>query len=68
MTTRRVLLEAEFLRLCLARGPGWIESVVRPLHLPGIRITVQDIPEHALRSIVGVFSSPARSPSRATSS
>jgi hypothetical protein len=68
MTTPRVLLEAEFMRLCLAHGPSWIESVVRPLRLPGARIAARDIPEHALRSIVGVFGSPARSLSRATSS
>ena len=61
MTARRALLEAEFMRLCVVHGPAWIESVVRPLRLPGVRIAVRDIPESALRSIVGVFGRPARS-------
>jgi len=66
MNARRTLLEAEFMRLCAARGPAWIESVVRPLRLPGVRIAARDIPENALRSIVSVFGHPARSLSSVT--
>jgi hypothetical protein len=51
----RTELEAEFMRICRARGPRWIESVVRPLRLPNDDITVQDLPLHALRSIVRMF-------------
>jgi hypothetical protein len=67
MSARRTLLEAEFMRLCVAHGPAWIESVVRPLHLPGLRVAVRDIPEDALRSIISVFGRPVRSLSSVTS-
>jgi hypothetical protein len=51
----RADLEADFLRLCRLRGPRWIESIVRPLGLPGKRITVRDVPSAALSAAVGVF-------------
>jgi hypothetical protein len=49
------VLEVEFMRLCLTRGPIWIESVIRPLRLPGASITVRDIPIKALHMIVRMF-------------
>jgi hypothetical protein len=52
---QRAALERIFLRLCRKRGPGWIESVIRPLRLPGGAITVGDIPMDALEAIVRVF-------------
>jgi hypothetical protein len=52
---RRATLERKFLALCQARGPRWIESVLRPLRLPGGSITVRDIPIKALRAAVQVF-------------
>jgi hypothetical protein len=51
----RAALEAEFLHLCRARGPEWIESVIRPLLLPGKTITVQEVPTFALAAIVRTF-------------
>ena len=51
----RAKLEAEFLRICRLRGPGWIESIIRPLGLPGDLITVRDLPHAALAAAVGVF-------------
>jgi hypothetical protein len=51
----RSRLEAEFLKLCRARGPGWIESVIRPLRLPGTHISVRDIPTCALAAAVRLF-------------
>jgi hypothetical protein len=52
---RRAALERKFLALCRTRGPRWIESVLRPLRLPGGRITVRDIPINALQAAVQVF-------------
>jgi hypothetical protein len=51
----RAALERKFLALCRVRGPHWIESVLRPLRLPGPSITVRDIPITALRAAVQVF-------------
>jgi hypothetical protein len=48
-------LHNDFMRLCQARGPQWVESVIRPLRIKSDMITVQDVPEHALRAIVRVF-------------
>jgi len=53
--TNRAALERKFLALCRARGPDWIESVLRPLRLPGTRIAVRDIPTEALHAAVRVF-------------
>jgi hypothetical protein len=55
MSYRRAALEAEFLRMCRSRGPEWIESVIRPLRLPGAAITVRDIPISGLSVIVRMF-------------
>jgi hypothetical protein len=55
MRRDRAALEAEFMRLCRTRGPAWIESVIRPLKLPGHAVTVRDIPDQALRGVVQVF-------------
>jgi hypothetical protein len=55
MKYNRSALEAEFMALCRSRGPLWIESVVRPLRLPGDNITVEDIPIGALRAVAGIF-------------
>jgi hypothetical protein len=52
---QRTALERKFLALCRARGPRWIESVLRPLRLPGATISVRDIPTRALRAAVQVF-------------
>jgi hypothetical protein len=52
---RRAALERKFLALCRMRGPSWIESVLRPLQLPGATISVRDIPTRALRAAVHVF-------------
>jgi hypothetical protein len=52
---QRAALERTFLRLCRARGPDWIESVIRPLRLPGGAISVGDIPMDALEAVVRVF-------------
>jgi hypothetical protein len=54
----RIPLERRFLELCRRHGPQWIESVLRPLRLPGTAITVHDIPMPALRAAVRVFSRP----------
>jgi hypothetical protein len=51
-------LERAFMKLCRERGPDWIESVLRPLRLPGHRITVRDIPVAALVAAVEVFGNP----------
>jgi hypothetical protein len=51
----RAALEAEFLHLCHIRGPRWIESVIRPLALPGHSLTVQEIPTVALTAVVQTF-------------
>jgi hypothetical protein len=51
----RAALERKFLALCRVHGPRWIESVLRPLRLPGPSITVRDIPIKALRAAVQVF-------------
>jgi hypothetical protein len=51
----RTALENEFLHLCRARGPKWIESVIRPLLLLGETIVVQDIPTLPLSAIVRNF-------------
>lgn len=55
MIGSRGVLERKFLRLCRTRGPKWIESILRPLHLPGRSITISDIPTAALRAAVQVF-------------
>jgi hypothetical protein len=55
MSKRRAVLEAEFMRMCRVRGPEWIESVIRPLRLPGAVIQPKDIPLAALSVIVGMF-------------
>jgi hypothetical protein len=55
ITMNRVVLERKFLNLCRARGPDWIESVLRPLRLPGARVSVRDIPLDALQAAVRVF-------------
>jgi hypothetical protein len=55
----RGALERKFMNLCRARGPDWIESVLRPLRLPGGCITVRDIPVAALRAAVRVFGRPS---------
>jgi hypothetical protein len=52
---RRAVLERKFLILCRTRGPRWIESVLRPLQLPGVSITVRDIPINALQAALQVF-------------
>jgi hypothetical protein len=54
----RTALERAFMVLCRERGPDWIESVLRPLRLPGGRITVRDIPFAALVAAIEVFSRP----------
>jgi hypothetical protein len=51
----RAQLEADFLRLCRLHGLQWIESIIRPLGLPGKLITVRDIPCAALLAVAGVF-------------
>jgi hypothetical protein len=51
----RARLEDDFLQLCRVRGPRWIESIIRPLRLPGERITVQQIPLRALAAAVDLF-------------
>jgi hypothetical protein len=51
----RSRLETEFLKLCRARGPHWIESVIRPLRLHGDHVTVRDIPTRALIAAVRMF-------------
>ena len=53
--THRAALERKFLNLCRARGPDWIESVLRPLRLPGARVSVREIPIDALQAAVRVF-------------
>lgn len=45
------------MRICRMRGPLWIESVIRPLRLPGAVITVHDIPLPALAALVDLFDS-----------
>jgi hypothetical protein len=55
MILYRSRLEAEFLKLCRARGPHWIESVIRPLRLRGDLVTVRDIPTYALIAAVRMF-------------
>ncbi len=55
MIRNRAALEAEFLKICQGRGQAWIESVIRPLRLPGGSVTAADIPLAALASIVRVF-------------
>jgi hypothetical protein len=55
MIDRRASLEGEFMQMCRLRGPEWIESVIRPLAIPGAVITVKDIPLPALSNIVLVF-------------
>nr|WP_294507351.1 hypothetical protein [uncultured Rhodopila sp.] len=52
---RRAALERKFLNLCRTKGPGWIESVLRPLRLPGTRVSVRDVPMTALEAAVRVF-------------
>jgi hypothetical protein len=54
----RAALERAFMKLCRERGPDWIESVLRPLCLPGRRVSVHDIPVAALVAAVEVFGSP----------
>jgi hypothetical protein len=54
----RTALERAFMVLCRERGPDWIESVLRPLRLPGRRITVRDIPFAALVAAIEVFGRP----------
>jgi hypothetical protein len=63
MRETRACLEAEFMRMCRARGPSWIESVLRPLRLPNDSITVHDIPLKELRTIVRMFGRVQRPPS-----
>jgi hypothetical protein len=53
--TNRAALERAFLKLCRTRGPDWIESVLRPLRLPGACVSVRDIPIGALQAAVQVF-------------
>lgn len=60
MNRHRAELEATFLRICRDRGPAWIESIIRPLHLSGANVRVRDIPLGALEAIVGVFSGQER--------
>ncbi len=55
MKQTRLQLEAEFMRMCRARGPDWVASVIRPLRLKNDRITVHDIPANALDKIVHLF-------------
>ena len=55
VNNNRAALEAEFMHLCRMRGPQWIESVIRPLVLPGAVIVVEDIPLPALFAIVRMF-------------
>jgi hypothetical protein len=55
MNNSRASLEAEFMYMCRVRGPEWIESVIRPLLIPGAVITVADIPRPALAAIVRLF-------------
>jgi hypothetical protein len=55
MRQNRASLEAAFMRLCQKHGPNWIESIIRPLRLPGAFISVKDIPITALSAVVGVF-------------
>ena len=55
MRQRRASLEAAFMRLCHKHGPDWIESIIRPLRLPGTFVSVKDIPIAALSAAVGVF-------------
>jgi hypothetical protein len=55
MKMKRTTLEAEFMRLCRSLGPTWIESVIRPLRLPGHHITIRDIPTAALNAAITVF-------------
>jgi hypothetical protein len=55
MNKARATLEAEFLEICRERGADWVESVIRPLQLPGQRVSVQDIPTAALSAAVGSF-------------
>jgi hypothetical protein len=51
----RTQLEVEFLRICRARRPEWIASIIRPLRLKNDFVTVQDIPATALWQIVHLF-------------
>jgi hypothetical protein len=55
MIRNRAALEAEFLKICHGRGEAWIESVMRPLRLPGDAAVPADIPLAALTSIVRIF-------------
>jgi hypothetical protein len=55
MRQNRAALEAGFMKLCHRHGPDWIESVIRPLRLPGTFISVKDIPIAALSAAVQVF-------------
>ncbi len=55
MRQNRAALEARFMNLCRKHGPDWIESVIRPLRLPGTIISVQDIPVAALSAAVHAF-------------
>ena len=51
MRQNRASLEAAFMRLCQKHGPNWIESIIRPLRLPGAFISVKDIPITALSAV-----------------
>jgi hypothetical protein len=55
MRRSRASLEAAFMRLCHKHGTDWIESIIRPLRLPGTFVSVKDIPIAALSAAVGVF-------------
>ena len=55
MNYKRAQLELEFMQTCRARGPEWIESVIRPLRLPGGVVKAQDIPLTQLEIIVRLF-------------
>jgi hypothetical protein len=55
MRQSRASLEAAFMLLCRKHGPDWIESIIRPLRLPGKFVSVKDIPIAALSAAVDVF-------------
>jgi hypothetical protein len=54
----RAAMERKFMKICRTRGASWVESILRPLRLPGQSITVRDIPTPALRAVIQVFGQP----------
>jgi hypothetical protein len=58
-------LQRDFMRMCRARGPQWVESVMRPLRLQNEGVNVHTIPPTALRAIVSVFGPLRRPPAGA---